>query len=314
MEPAVRIVAESASETAIEAATRQAITIDRLVTILLINTPSSRGLRGRPQSGGQLACQLDVRRLEPLESSPGRATPLMVVIDSTPLDGVSTVRKAAAQRRPNLPEPPVIDGSVSAAGVAYPRMPSTSSSKKRSASVVRVAARLKPGVGPVRGREEDERGHAHVEVGAQLALLDALAEERADALLVAAALGEELLAALAFEVAPLADEHGRDVELLRRRRAGARAARAAASRSPAAARRSRRAPRGTRRRPSRATRRAGPPSTARARRASPSGRPSPPRDPPSTCRGSPARRRAGPPGASARFAGSARRVPYRSVG
>ena len=67
VEPAVRIVAESASETAIEAATRHAITIDRLVTILLIDTPSSRGLRGRPQSGGQLACQRDVRRLEPLD-------------------------------------------------------------------------------------------------------------------------------------------------------------------------------------------------------------------------------------------------------
>ena len=42
----------------------------------------------------------------------------------------------------------------------------------------------------------------------------ALAEERAEPLLVAAALGDELLAALALEVAPLAHEHGRDVELL----------------------------------------------------------------------------------------------------
>ena len=37
----------------------------------------------------------------------------------------------------------------------------------------------------------------------------------AEALLVAAALGDEELAALAFEIAPLADEDGRDVELLR---------------------------------------------------------------------------------------------------
>jgi hypothetical protein len=41
------------------------------------------------------------------------------------------------------------------------------------------------------------------------------AEERTEALLVAAPLGEELLAPLALEVAPLADEHRRDVELLR---------------------------------------------------------------------------------------------------
>src|SRR3954454_15096999 len=64
VEPGVRSVAESASEAAIAAATRQAMAIDRLVTILLMNTPSSRGLRGRPQSGGQLACQRDVRRLQ----------------------------------------------------------------------------------------------------------------------------------------------------------------------------------------------------------------------------------------------------------
>src|SRR4051812_7819762 len=68
VEPAVRSVAESASETAVAATTRQTMTIDRLVTILLMKTPSSRGLRGRAQSGGQLACQLDVRRLQPLGS------------------------------------------------------------------------------------------------------------------------------------------------------------------------------------------------------------------------------------------------------
>src|SRR3954471_14907292 len=68
VEPAVRSVADSASEAACGAATRQAMTIERLLTILLMKTPSSRGLRGRPESGGQLACQLDVRRLQPLES------------------------------------------------------------------------------------------------------------------------------------------------------------------------------------------------------------------------------------------------------
>src|SRR3954452_7540806 len=68
VEPAVRSVADSASDAAVAAATRQAMTIERLVTILLMKTPSSRGLRGRPQSGGQLACQLDVRRLRPVQS------------------------------------------------------------------------------------------------------------------------------------------------------------------------------------------------------------------------------------------------------
>src|SRR5439155_2213890 len=41
-----------------------------------------------------------------------------------------------------------------------------------------------------------------------------LAEERPDPLLVAAALAEDLVAALAFEVAPLLDEDGGDVELV----------------------------------------------------------------------------------------------------
>jgi hypothetical protein len=72
-----------------------------------------------------------------------------------------------------------------------------------------------PGVGPVDGREREERGRAVVEIGAQLAPLAAFAEERAEALLVPAALCDEAGAALAFEVAPLADEDGRNVELLR---------------------------------------------------------------------------------------------------
>jgi len=41
------------------------------------------------------------------------------------------------------------------------------------------------------------------------------AEERAEALLVAPPLGEELVRALALEVPPLTDEDGRDVQLLR---------------------------------------------------------------------------------------------------
>ena len=71
-----------------------------------------------------------------------------------------------------------------------------------------------PRVRPVDGREREQRGGRVVEVGAQLAELAALAEERAEPLLVAAPLGDELLPPLALEVAPLAHEHRRDVELL----------------------------------------------------------------------------------------------------
>ena len=85
---------------------------------------------------------------------------------------------------------------------------------KRSASSSVSAARSQPGVGPVRRRQREQRRGRVVEVGAQLAELAALAEERAEPLLVAAALGDELLAPLALEVAPLAHEDGRDVELL----------------------------------------------------------------------------------------------------
>ena len=84
----------------------------------------------------------------------------------------------------------------------------------RSASSSGRRPGAEPGVGPVHGREREQRGGAVVEVGAELAALAALAEERAEALLVAAALGDEGVAALALEVAPLADEDGRDVELL----------------------------------------------------------------------------------------------------
>src|SRR5581483_7955587 len=59
-----------------------------------------------------------------------------------------------------------------------------------------------------------ERGGAVVDVGAELAAFSALGEEGTESLLVPPALGDELLPALALEVAPLANEHGGDVELL----------------------------------------------------------------------------------------------------
>src|SRR5213083_1310061 len=71
-----------------------------------------------------------------------------------------------------------------------------------------------PCVGPVHRGERNERGGAVVEVGAQLATLAAFAKERAEALFIAAALGDEEVTALAFEIPPFADEDGRDVELL----------------------------------------------------------------------------------------------------
>jgi hypothetical protein len=81
--------------------------------------------------------------------------------------------------------------------------------------LVRARVGAQPGVGPVRRRERDERGCAVVEIRAQLAPLAAFAKERAEALLVAAALGDEEVATLALEISPLADEDGGDVELLR---------------------------------------------------------------------------------------------------
>ena len=77
------------------------------------------------------------------------------------------------------------------------------------------AARPQPGVRPVRGRECEQRRRCVVEIRAQLPELASLTEERAEPLLVAPAFREELLAPLALEVAPLADEDRRDVELLR---------------------------------------------------------------------------------------------------
>ena len=80
--------------------------------------------------------------------------------------------------------------------------------------LVGARAGAEPGVGPVGCREEEQRRRCDVEVGAELALLEARAEELADALLVAAPLGQEAVAAVALEVPPFAHEDGRDVELL----------------------------------------------------------------------------------------------------
>src|SRR6266542_5700977 len=76
--------------------------------------------------------------------------------------------------------------------------------------LVGVTARLEPCVGPVRRGEREQGGRRIVEVGAQLAEIPALPEEGANPLLVAPPLAEDLVAALALEVAPLLDEHGRD--------------------------------------------------------------------------------------------------------
>ena len=93
-------------------------------------------------------------------------------------------------------------------------MPSTRIASEAIGELVGVATRLEPGVRPVRRREDEQRRRARVEVGAEVARLDALAEERAPALLVAPALGDDLVAMLALEVTPLPGEHRRDVELL----------------------------------------------------------------------------------------------------
>src|SRR5579872_2912003 len=79
--------------------------------------------------------------------------------------------------------------------------------------LVRLRAGADPGGRPVRGGEHEERGRAVVEVGAELAVLAALAEEGPDPLLIAAALGDERIPPLALEVAPLAHEDGRHVVL-----------------------------------------------------------------------------------------------------
>src|SRR5262249_9179796 len=79
---------------------------------------------------------------------------------------------------------------------------------------VRGASGLEPRGRPVRGREEHQRRSARVEIRPELTLLDALAEERSNALLVTFALRDELELSFLAEVAPFAHEHRRHVELL----------------------------------------------------------------------------------------------------
>src|SRR5919197_4280460 len=71
---------------------------------------------------------------------------------------------------------------------------------------IRIGPRLQPRIGPVGRRQEEESSRVLVEVGTKFALLATLAEELSDALLVAPSLGDDLLAAPAFEVLPLLDE------------------------------------------------------------------------------------------------------------
>src|SRR5205823_2441660 len=75
---------------------------------------------------------------------------------------------------------------------------------------VGVGVRAQPGIGPVRRREREQRGRSVIEIGAQLTELASLPKQRAEALFVPAALGDELLAVLAFEIAPLPHEHRGD--------------------------------------------------------------------------------------------------------
>src|SRR5215217_5416513 len=57
--------------------------------------------------------------------------------------------------------------------------------------LVGVALRRQPRIGPVQGREDEQRGRRVVEVGSELAELSPLAEERAEPLVVAAALRQD---------------------------------------------------------------------------------------------------------------------------
>src|SRR6185503_11503310 len=98
------------------------------------------------------------------------------------------------------------------------RVPADSVEKKREETVgegVRVGTRREPRVRPVGGREKGERGGIHVEIRTELSEVPPLAEELTNALLVATALVDDLLEALALEVLPFLDEDRRDVELLR---------------------------------------------------------------------------------------------------
>src|SRR5438876_5694305 len=81
--------------------------------------------------------------------------------------------------------------------------------------LIGIALGPQPGVRPVRGGERKQRRGAIVEIRTQRTELAAFAKECAEALLVAPAFREELLAALPLEIAPFADEDRRDVQLLR---------------------------------------------------------------------------------------------------
>src|SRR5262245_1867135 len=80
---------------------------------------------------------------------------------------------------------------------------------------IRIGVGTQPCVRPIRGGEGKQRRRRIVEVRAELAELPPLPKDRLKAFFVAAALGDERLTPLPLEVAPLADEHRRDVELLR---------------------------------------------------------------------------------------------------
>jgi hypothetical protein len=98
------------------------------------------------------------------------------------------------------------------------RVPAHAVDEQREETVgelVGVAAGLQPGVRPVRRREEEQCRRRVVEIGAEVAEVAPLAQELADPLFVASPLGDELLAPGALEVAPLLDEYGGNVELLR---------------------------------------------------------------------------------------------------
>src|SRR5205814_6727950 len=69
--------------------------------------------------------------------------------------------------------------------------------------LVRLRAGPEPGVGPVRGGEREQRRGRVVEIGPQLAELAPLAVERAEAVLAAAALGDERVPPLPLELATL---------------------------------------------------------------------------------------------------------------
>src|SRR5215208_6641523 len=81
--------------------------------------------------------------------------------------------------------------------------------------LVRRRSGAEPGVRPVDGREREPGRGRVVEVCPQVAAFPAVAEERAESVLVAAPLGEEDLAALSLQIAPFTGEDRGDVELLR---------------------------------------------------------------------------------------------------